>query len=41
MLPLPPRDYVAFRLVTQYGSNGDAPTRGDVVDYLTWCKGWW
>lgn len=39
-LPLPPKEYVEFRLLTQYGANEDGPTRGDVVDYLAWCKGW-
>jgi hypothetical protein len=37
---LPPKEYVEFRLLTQYGANEDGPTRGDVVDYLAWCKGW-
>jgi hypothetical protein len=37
-LPLPSRDYVGFRLVTQYGRE-DAPiSAGDVLDYLAWCK---
>lgn len=46
-LPVPPADYLEFRMVTQYGgghgSNGSArddirPV--DVVDYLQWCKQW-
>lgn len=41
-LPIPPADYVEFRLVTQYGGGHGEP-RGeirpiDVVDYLQWCK---
>lgn len=41
-LPVPPADYVEFRLVTQYGGGHGEP-RGDirpvdVVDYLQWCK---
>jgi hypothetical protein len=37
-LPVPDRDYLRFRLVTQYGS--DAPAEpGDVVTYLDWCRG--
>lgn len=43
-LPLPPRDYMEFRLVTQYGGgHGVArdPIRSrDVVDYLQWCRRW-
>jgi hypothetical protein len=38
-LPLPPKEYIAFRMVTQYGADEQAPRRGDVVDYLAWCKG--
>lgn len=37
-LPVPNRDYLRFRLVTQYGRE-DAPiAAGDVLDYLLWCK---
>ncbi|MBU6317580.1 MAG: hypothetical protein KGR47_13790 [Acidobacteria bacterium] len=37
-LPVPSRDYLHFRLVTQYGRE-DAPiAAGDVMDYLAWCK---
>lgn len=37
-LPVPARDYLHFRLVTQYGRE-DAPIAvGDVLDYLAWCK---
>lgn len=41
-LPVPPADYLEFRLVTQYGGGHGEP-RGeiraiDVVDYLQWCK---
>lgn len=43
-LPLPPADYLEFRLVTQYGSahlasGGDIRAR-DVLDYLAWCRAW-
>jgi len=39
-VPLPSRDYLRFRLETQYGS-GTAPTEpGDVVEYLSWVKQW-
>ncbi|MEY4340033.1 MAG: hypothetical protein RLZ14_1883 [Actinomycetota bacterium] len=36
-LPLPSREYMAFRLVTQYGSENAAIEPADVVNYLTWC----
>ena len=43
-LPLPPADYMEFRLVTQYGgrflASGESIDSADVVDYLTWCKNW-
>jgi hypothetical protein len=43
-LPLPSRDYMEFRLVTQYG-GGHGVERGairseDVVAYLRWCRDW-
>jgi hypothetical protein len=36
-LPLPARDYVRFRLHTQYGT-ASAPEPRDVVTYLDWCR---
>lgn len=43
-LPLPPADYVEFRLVTQYGgshlASGGRIAPQDVVDYLQWCRDW-
>ncbi|HEX6310035.1 MAG TPA: hypothetical protein VF152_00245 [Acidimicrobiia bacterium] len=36
-LPLPARDYVRFRLRTQYGAAG-TPEPADVVTYLEWCR---
>ena len=39
-LPLPAKDYMRFRLVTQYGDERHPPEPGDVVDYLTWCRRW-
>ena len=39
-LPVPAKDYVAFRTVTQYGEIGRSPSPGDVVDYLAWCREW-
>ena len=46
-LPLPTRDYIAFRMETQYGSaGGDRPrvmsrtVVDDVLKYLRWVKQW-
>jgi hypothetical protein len=36
-LPLPGRDYLGFRLETQYGDPAAPPTGADVVAYLRWC----
>lgn len=38
-LPVPSRDYMRFRLVTQYGSEDASVAPEDVVNYLVWCKG--
>lgn len=37
-LPVPPRDYVRFRLQTQYGSADHHIEAADVLNYLSWCK---
>jgi hypothetical protein len=37
-LPLPPGDYVRFRLQTQYGSAKNRIEAVDVLNYLSWCK---
>jgi hypothetical protein len=39
-LPLPDRDYLRFRMSTAYGDPTAAPTPGDVVAYLHWCRAW-
>jgi hypothetical protein len=43
-LPVPPADYLEFRLVTQYGgehgSQREKVRTVDVLDYLMWCKEW-
>ena len=43
-VPVPPRNYMEFRLVTQYGGEHGALQADiraqDVVDYLQWCKQW-
>jgi hypothetical protein len=37
-LPVPSREYVQFRLVTQYGSINAPVPADDVLNYLLWCK---
>ena len=37
-LPIPPGDYVRFRLQTQYGSAVHRIEPADVLNYLSWCK---
>jgi hypothetical protein len=38
-LPLPPRDYLTFRLQTQYGGAGtNAADPSDVLKYLRWLR---
>ncbi|MGH9148760.1 MAG: hypothetical protein ACRD0F_00245 [Acidimicrobiales bacterium] len=37
-LPLPDRDYLRFRLQTQYGGPGHPPRAADVLAYLKWCR---
>lgn len=40
-LPVPPPEYVHFRLVTAYGGDGScssAELARDVVAYLGWCR---
>ena len=37
-LPIPPADYVSFRLQTQYGSADHRIDPADVLNYLSWCK---
>lgn len=40
-LPLPPRDYLRFRLQTAYGGDGTGPIApDDLIAYLRWCKAW-
>jgi len=39
-LPVPPAEYVRFRLLTQYGDPDHRWVPGDVVRYLEWCKSW-
>jgi hypothetical protein len=37
-LPLPDREYLRFRMVTQYGDADHAPEPEDLVSYLRWCR---
>jgi hypothetical protein len=37
-LPVPGRDYLAFRLETQYGSTVQGRVSEDVMNYLRWCR---
>jgi len=38
-LPVPPKEYVQFRLLTQYGDSDRRAVAADVVNYLAWCRG--
>ena len=37
-LPMPDRDYLRFRLETQYGDPDHRIEPGDIVAYLRWCR---
>ena len=37
-LPVPSREYLRFRLLTQYGDSETGATGADVVNYLAWCR---
>ena len=37
-LPLPDREYLRFRLQTQYGDPDHTPEPADLVTYLRWCR---
>jgi len=39
-LPVPSRDYLRFRLETQYGSSTAPTDPNDVLEYLSWVKQW-
>ncbi len=39
-LPVPSGDYLAFRMVTQYGRTDVSPDPDDVLNYLAWCREW-
>jgi hypothetical protein len=39
-VPMPDRDYLRFRLQTQYGDPEREPEPSDVVAYLHWCRGY-
>jgi hypothetical protein len=35
-LPLPPREYIRWRMFTAYGDEGAVPPVGDVVRFARW-----
>jgi len=37
-LPVPSREYLRFRMVTQYGRFDADVLPEDVLNYLAWCK---
>ena len=37
-LPVPAKEYLAFRMVTQYGATDHRATPEDVLNYLAWCR---
>ena len=37
-LPIPPRNYMRWRMDTAYGDTGAAPTATDVERYLRWAS---
>ena len=42
-LPVPDPDYLKFRLLTMYGSDGEEPAEinhKDVILWLEWCRQW-
>lgn len=36
--PMPPKEYIDFRLLTAYGDTDARPTAEEVVLYLAWCR---
>lgn len=38
-LPLPPREYLRWRMLTAYGSGDAVPPAEDVVRYALWLRG--
>ena len=39
-LPIPAREYLEFRVLTQYGDTQRSPEVRDVIDYLEWSRDW-
>ncbi len=37
-LPVPSKEYLRFRMLTQYGDASATPTVDDMVHYLDWCR---
>lgn len=40
LLPVPDRDWMAFRMRTAYGDPRHVPPPADVVAWLDWCRQW-
>ncbi len=38
-LPMPTREYIHFRMTTQYGPDARLDPN-DVISYLQWCRQW-
>lgn len=39
-LPVPTKEYLEFRMLTQYGDNAHDAAPSDVVNFLQWCREW-
>jgi hypothetical protein len=37
--PMPPKEYLEFRLVTAYGDPNARPSAEEAVRFLSWCRG--
>lgn len=36
--PMPPKEYIHFRLETAYGDVNARPSAGEAVAYFSWCR---
>ncbi len=36
--PMPPKEYLDFRLQTMYGNTTSRPTAKEAVAFLNWCR---
>ena len=37
-LPIPPKDYIEFRMETAFGDKYYKPDAKELIDYLYWCR---